>query len=93
MRPVSVTMPAPIMTPRIPSRGLFERSAGIAPAVACAICIGVGRGTAIVDAAIVDSNQCLVRTVAITERPGRKVVAMPGSSNAIFTGTLCTTFV
>src|SRR5215470_14439058 len=50
MRPVRVTTPAPMMTPRIPSKGLFEISLGIAAAVACAIRMG---GTAMVDEAIV----------------------------------------
>jgi hypothetical protein len=80
------------MTPRIPSSGLFESCCGITAAVALATWNGVGRSV-IVDEAIVRSNQCLVRTVAITERPGRNVVAISESSNAIFTGILCTTFV
>ena len=51
MRLVSVTTPAPVTTPRIPSNGLLETSAGIAAAAARAISIGDGR-TATLDAAI-----------------------------------------
>src|SRR5260370_18605602 len=51
MRLVSVTTPAPVTTPRIPSSGLLETSAGIAAAAARAISIGDGR-TVMVEAAI-----------------------------------------
>ena len=51
MRLVSVTTPAPVTTPRIPSSGLLETSAGIAAAAARAIPIGDGR-IVMVDAAI-----------------------------------------
>src|SRR5271163_2902345 len=52
MRPASVTIPAPMITPRMPSSGLFERSAGPAATRACAICAEVGCGTTVVEAAI-----------------------------------------
>src|SRR5215831_362257 len=68
MRPVSVTTPAPMMTPRIPSSGLFESSLGIAAAADCAIRIG---GTAMVDEAIGLFHQWRVRTVTTAESPGR----------------------
>src|SRR6266403_5100966 len=54
MRLVSVTTPAPVTTPRIPSSGLVETSAGIA-AAARAISIGDGR-TAMLEAAICSSS-------------------------------------
>src|SRR5438309_6088109 len=47
MRLVSVTTPAPITTPRIPSSGWAETSTGIAAAAARAISIGDGRTVAI----------------------------------------------
>src|SRR5216684_5495117 len=40
---VSVTTPAPVTTPRIPSSGLLETSAGIAAAAVRAMSIGDGR--------------------------------------------------
>src|SRR3954463_15976439 len=43
MRLVSVTTPAPVTTPRIPSSGLVETSAGTAAAVARAISMAEGR--------------------------------------------------
>src|SRR6266850_7044516 len=43
MRLVSVTTPAPVATPRIPSSGLLETSAGIAAAAVRAMSIGDGR--------------------------------------------------
>src|ERR1700720_411807 len=55
MRLVSVTTPAPVTTPRIPSSGLVETSAGIAAAAARAICIGDGR-TVMLEAAIGSSS-------------------------------------
>src|SRR6267154_2454546 len=55
MRLVSVTTPAPVTTPRIPSSGLVETSAGIAAAAARAISIGDGR-TAMLEAAICSSS-------------------------------------
>src|SRR5271155_1602923 len=55
MRLVSVTTPAPVTTPRMPSNGLVETSAGIAAAAARAICIGDGR-TAMLEAAISSSS-------------------------------------
>src|SRR5882762_7422887 len=42
MRPVSVTRPAPMITPNIPTRGRVEIADGIAAAVARAISAGVG---------------------------------------------------
>lgn len=51
MRLVSVTTPAPVTTPRIPSSGLLETSAGIAAAAVRAISIGEGR-TVMAEAAI-----------------------------------------
>src|SRR5277367_5822620 len=51
MRLVSVTTPAPVTTPRIPSSGLVETSAGIAAAADRAISIGDGR-TVMLEAAI-----------------------------------------
>src|SRR5882724_6106375 len=51
IRLVSVTTPAPVTTPRIPSSGLLETSAGIAAAAARAISIGDER-TAMLEAAI-----------------------------------------
>src|SRR3984893_5329506 len=51
MRLVSVTTPAPVTTPRTPSRGLLETSAGIAAAAVRAISIGDGR-TVMLGAAI-----------------------------------------
>src|SRR5271155_726189 len=51
MRLVSVTTPAPVTTPRIPSSGLVETSAGIAAAAARAISVGDGR-TVMLEAAI-----------------------------------------
>src|SRR6266404_5654485 len=51
MRLVSVTTPAPVTTPRIPSSGLLETSTGIAAAAACAISSGDGR-TVMLEAAI-----------------------------------------
>jgi hypothetical protein len=82
-----------MMTPKIPSNGLFDSSDGATPARPFAICAGGGKRKALVETAIICSNQRLVRTVAMTERPGRKIVAVFGSSKAIFTGILCTTFV
>src|ERR1700675_4796612 len=55
MRLVSVTTPAPVTTPRIPSSGLVETSAGIAAAAMRAISIGDGR-TVILEAAICSSS-------------------------------------
>src|ERR1700751_2244583 len=55
MRPVSVTTPAPVTTPRIPSSGLVETSAGIAAAVARAISTADGR-IVMVEAAICSSS-------------------------------------
>ena len=43
MRLVSVTTPAPVTTPRIPSSGLLETSAGIAAAAVRAMSSGDGR--------------------------------------------------
>src|ERR1700693_6546755 len=51
MRLLSVPTPAPVTTPRIPSRGLLEPSAGIAAAAVRAISIGDGR-TVMLEAAI-----------------------------------------
>src|ERR1700731_988735 len=51
MRLVSVTTPAPVTTPRIPSSGWAETSAGTAAPTACAISSGDGR-TAMLEAAI-----------------------------------------
>src|SRR5258708_4171190 len=51
MRLVSVTIPAPVTTPRIPSSGLLETSAGTAAPTARAMSIGDGR-TAMLEAAI-----------------------------------------
>src|SRR5882724_436253 len=51
MRLVSVTTPAPVTTPRIPSSGLLESSAGIAAAAVRAISIGDGR-TVMLEAAM-----------------------------------------
>src|SRR6266481_8267679 len=51
IRLVSVTTPAPVTTPRIPSSGLLETPAGIAAAAARAISIGGGR-TVMLEAAI-----------------------------------------
>src|SRR5260221_12257761 len=44
---VSVTTPAPVTTPRIPSSGLLETSAGTAAPTARAISIGDGRTVAL----------------------------------------------
>src|ERR1700735_1847795 len=82
-----------MMTPRIPSNGLFDSSDGATPARPFAICAGGGKRTAMVEEAIARSNHCLGRTVGITERPGHNTVAALESSNAIFTGILCTTLV
>jgi hypothetical protein len=70
MRLVSVTIPAPVTTPRIPSSGLVEVSAGIAAATARAISTAVGRSV-LLEAAIYVLAHSLVRTVAITESPGQ----------------------
>src|SRR4029077_1005077 len=51
MRLVSVTTPAPVTTPRIPSSGLLETSPGLAAAAVRAMSIGDGR-TAMLEAAI-----------------------------------------
>src|ERR1700756_2166139 len=51
MRLVSVTTPAPVTTPKIPSSGLVETSAGIAAAAARAISTAEGR-IVMVEAAI-----------------------------------------
>src|SRR5258706_8337777 len=51
MRLVSVTTPAPVTTPRIPSSGWVETSAGTAAPTARAISIGDGR-TVTLEAAI-----------------------------------------
>src|SRR5215472_6383463 len=56
MRPVRVTMPAPITTPMIPSNGLLERSAGIAPEMRSAICRFIGKGRTPVEDAMADSS-------------------------------------
>src|SRR5271157_5167841 len=49
MRLVSVTVPAPIRTPRIPSRGLFDRSEGrTLEATNSASCSSVGTGVTLV---------------------------------------------
>ena len=61
--------------------------------MACAICCLKGGWTTAAGEAMVRSTQCLVRTVAITERPGRKLLAKFASSKAIFTGILWATFV
>src|SRR6266850_5484387 len=55
MRLVSVTTPAPVTTPRIPSSGLVETSAGIAAAAVRAISFGDGR-TVMLEAAICFSS-------------------------------------
>src|ERR1700756_2488531 len=55
MRLVSVTTPAPVTTPRIPSNGLVETSAGIAAPAARAISVGEGR-TMMLEAAICSSS-------------------------------------
>src|SRR4029077_11237883 len=47
--------PAPVTTPRIPSSGLVETSAGIAAAAARAICMADGR-IAMLEAAICSSS-------------------------------------
>src|ERR1700722_5781223 len=52
MRLVSVTRPAPIRTPTIPSRGRVDIWEGIAAAVARAICVGVGRVTSLILATV-----------------------------------------
>src|SRR5271156_6507355 len=93
IRLVRVTTPAPVTTPRIPSNGLLESVAGTAPAIPRASCPGLGCGRAIEEADILRSDQRLVRTVAITESPGRKLFAKLESSRAIFTGILWTTLV
>src|SRR5580693_5209737 len=51
MRPARVTSPAPVITPRMPSRGRFETSDGIAAAAPRAISTAEGR-IVIVEAAI-----------------------------------------
>src|SRR4051812_16410626 len=51
MRPVSVTSPAPVITPRIPSRGRVDTSDGMAAAAARAMSIADGR-TVMFEAAI-----------------------------------------
>src|SRR5215470_14135845 len=58
MRPVSVTTPAPVITPRIPSNGLFESPLGIAAAAVCATRIGLLPGTAMEEAIIHPSVAC-----------------------------------
>src|SRR4030095_5331577 len=58
MRPVSVTIPAPSTTPRIPTRGRFESSEGIPPATFLAICTFVGGASA--PAAVAITNSALV---------------------------------
>src|ERR1700758_5602058 len=52
MRPVSVTSPAPMTTPRIPNRGRVETSDGSAAAVAWAITSGGGGRVVIAAAAM-----------------------------------------
>src|SRR5262245_54371302 len=51
MRPVRVTSPAPVTTPRIPNRGRVETSDGMAAAVARAMSTADGR-TVMLEAAI-----------------------------------------
>ncbi len=52
MRPVSVTSPAPKTTPRMPIKGRFETSDGIAEAAARAMSAGVVR-TAMLEVAMI----------------------------------------
>src|SRR5258708_2389929 len=52
MRPVRVTSPAPMTTPRIPRRGLVETSDGMAAAAPRAMSAGVGR-TAMLEAVMI----------------------------------------
>src|SRR5579859_5940884 len=52
IRPVSVTIPAPVITPKIPNSGDLESSDGAAAARERACCAGPGRGTTSVEAAI-----------------------------------------
>src|SRR5271165_181612 len=56
MRAVCVTRWAPMRTPRMPNTGRVESSAGIAAAVARAICTGVGGRDMTVAAAILSSR-------------------------------------
>src|SRR5579862_4012366 len=53
IRPVRVTSPAPMTTPRIPRRGLGETSEGMAAAAPRAISIGDGRTIALEAAILV----------------------------------------
>src|ERR1700686_3294425 len=92
MRPVRVTRPAPMSTPSIPNRGRVDIADGIAAAVARAISAGVG-GRAVIAAEAMVVGYRFVRTVAVTERPGRSLAARLASSSPIFTGTRCTTLV
>src|ERR1700760_943908 len=55
MRLVSVTTPAPVTTPRIPSSGFVETSAGTAAAVVRAISMADGR-IVLLEAAICSSS-------------------------------------
>src|SRR5262249_45149129 len=52
IRPVSVTIPAPVITPKIPSSGDLESSDGADVAIARTSCAGPGRGSVVVEAAI-----------------------------------------
>src|SRR5262245_43934030 len=93
IRPVSVTIPAPRTTPRIPITGRFESSDGSPPAIVLAICAFVGGASEPATVAIGGSAHCFVRTVAVTESPGRSCAERGVGSRAILTGILCTTLV
>ena len=76
IRPVSVTIPAPITTPNIPTTGDCESSAGKTPAMARAICALLGAGNVLgcVAMGALGFLVCpygFVRTVATTLSPGR----------------------
>src|SRR5271157_824199 len=70
MRPVRVTSPAPMMTPRIPNKGLVETSEGIAAAASSACWAGVGGRVTTVEAAIL-----MPRTDSSGDRKARAQLA------------------
>src|SRR6266567_1678152 len=76
MRPASVTIPAPRTTPKIPSRGLFDSSAGAADESARTICVGEGCATAIVVAIL------RLRSVSCANRGDNGKPRTQGSGNA-----------
>ena len=92
-RPASVTIPAPMTTPRIPSSGLWDKSDGRAATIGGGLPGRLVEEIVMVVALMIYCAYFLVRTFTTTDSPGRNWDVRAESSRPIFTGTLCTTFV